>query len=482
MSANSKRSENEETAGASNDFESGLDYGAFAEDDPDFPEDHLDAEGTPGEKAASDTARSGEARSGETRADEARADEARADEEASGEGATTAVPRPAQAETRPLDDVTPVGTAASSPADASADAPAGTTGRSSSTADETAALPKTTAGSPAASPAAADSEESISAESQPVQSSADPAPAPVAQSPAPAAPEEEPYRPSYETAIAGGPVSRSDSGEAITDADLDEEVSRDKRGVSRVFQVIIAIFVPLMVTVAAIRLVASPAFLWIAYHRPGFPGDTFGFDTADRLLYGSYGMDYLFNAADSRYLSELAPGGEQLFTEAEVSHMTDVKMVMMISMGAGLFLLLLTLLFALLLRRWRPGGVARGFFSGAWVTLGLIAAGAVAAILSWQQFFDTFHRILFEDGTWTFSPDSTLIRLYPEQFWMDAGIAVVGLVAIIAILTLIITWPTKRRRARRQARLEEVYAIRREKLVAELTKDAEYSNAPKARR
>lgn len=465
MSANSKRSENEETARASNDFESGLNYGEFAEDEPDFPEDHLEDEGA----SAQET-------SGEAPQDQGGVAPPVTPDPADGD-ATTAVPRPSQDETRPLGDIAAVGTAA--PAGAAAtgdDAAADTTASTAAgTTSDTTALPKTTTASPVAgSPAAADSPETISAASSPKET------APAAASSAPAVQEEEPYRP-YEPAAVAGPVSRTESGEAITDADLDEEVSRDKRGVSRFLQVLIAIFVPLLVTVAAIRLVASPAFLWVAYNRPGFPEDTFGFDLADRLLYGSYGMDYLFNAAGSRYLAELDPGGEALFTDAEVSHMTDVKVVMLAAMGGGLVLLLLVLIFALLLRRWRPGGVARGFFAGAWVTLGLIAAAAVVAILSWQQFFEAFHRVFFADGTWTFSPESTLIRLYPEQFWMDAGITVVGLVAILAILTLIITWPTKRRRARRQARLEEVYTVRRKKLVAELTKDAEYSNAPTVR-
>ncbi|HIW99997.1 MAG TPA: TIGR01906 family membrane protein, partial [Candidatus Nesterenkonia stercoripullorum] len=268
-----------------------------------------------------------------------------------------------------------------------------------------------------------------------------------------------------------------DSGEAITDADLDAEVSRSKRGVSRFFQVLIAIFLPVIVIAAAIRLVASPAFLWLAYNRPGFPADTGDFGTGDRLLYGSYGVDYLFNAANSRYLSELAPGGEALFTADEVTHMTDVKWVIFWTMIAAAALLVLAVIFALLLRSWRPGGVARGIFAGAWVTLGLIVTVAVLAFLNFGAFFTEFHRLLFDDGTWTFSADSTLIRLYPEQFWIDAGIAVAAVVLIISVLALIMTWPTKRRRARRAARFEEVKARRREKLIAELNKDAGYSPA-----
>ena len=50
-----------------------------------------------------------------------------------------------------------------------------------------------------------------------------------------------------------------------------------------------------------------------------------------------------------------------------------------------------------------------------------------------------------------------LIRLYPEQFWVDAAV-VVGLVTLLAsLVTLVLTWPTRRRR--------ELSADRREQLL-----------------
>ena len=55
-------------------------------------------------------------------------------------------------------------------------------------------------------------------------------------------------------------------------------------------------------------------------------------------------------------------------------------------------------------------------------------------------------RGVFADGSWTFSLDDTLIRLFPSQFWIDAGIAIAGLVLLASIVTLVLTWPTRRRR------------------------------------
>ena len=226
-----------------------------------------------------------------------------------------------------------------------------------------------------------------------------------------------------------------------------DEALESPRTLSRVLQVLLAIFAPIVLLIAAIRLVASPVFLWLEYRRPGFPADDFGFSTEDRTVYGSYGLDYLFNLSNSRYLSELTSGeGQALFTSEEVSHMHDVKVVMLITMLAGLVLGLACLVFMIILARTRKGGIRRALFAGAvWLIVAMIGL-AVVAVLGWEAFFAGFHSLFFADGTWTFYASDTLIRLYPNQFWIDAGIAIAALTLITAIVTLVFTWPTRRRR------------------------------------
>ncbi|WP_258935155.1 DUF1461 domain-containing protein [Nesterenkonia pannonica] len=242
---------------------------------------------------------------------------------------------------------------------------------------------------------------------------------------APAA--DEPHRPERAAGALTTTAAARPADEEITDADIDEEVRKSKRGVSRFLTVLIAIFTPVLIIAAAVRFVASPLFLWVTYNRPGFPSDgsAWGLSTADRELYGSYGMDYLFNIASTEYLSNVLYDGEQLFTADEVAHMFDVKLVVWWIVTAGLVLALLVLLFLLMLRAWRPGGFARGLFAGAWVTLALIVAAGVLAILDWQAFFAEFHRAAFfwTDNPWSFDgAESGLLALYPNQFWIDAAI------------------------------------------------------------
>jgi hypothetical protein len=76
----------------------------------------------------------------------------------------------------------------------------------------------------------------------------------------------------------------------------------------------------------------------------------------------------------------------------------------------------------------------------------IIIGLGVLAVLGWEQFFTEFHRIFFANGTWTFSLQDTLIRLFPGQFWVDAGIVIGVLVLLASLITLILTWPTRKRR------------------------------------
>ncbi len=226
-----------------------------------------------------------------------------------------------------------------------------------------------------------------------------------------------------------------------------ESAANAKPVAPRVMQVLLAIFFPLILLILAVRAVTSPLFLWVEYNRPGFPGDGYGFSTDDRMTYGSYAVDYLTNWSGPRYLGDLVHrSGDKLFKDGEVSHMADVKLVILSTFGAGVLLVLVSLIAVLYLRRKSNGGVRRGLFAGSIITLVLILGLGTLAVLGWQQFFTEFHRIFFADGSWTFSLEDTLIRLFPGQFWVDAGMVIAALVLLAALVTLILTWPTRRRR------------------------------------
>ncbi len=259
-------------------------------------------------------------------------------------------------------------------------------------------------------------------------------------------------------AVAGGTGTPDVQGEdsAVVRPSAEEQAKRKaardkavntKPVLTRVFQVIIAVFYPIVLLVLAIRLVTTSTFLWIEYHRPGFPIDSFGFSTEDRLTYGSYTVDYLLNFAPPRYLGDLVNGiGNPLFLTREVGHMADVKTVIVMAFLSALLLAVIMAIGVIYLSRRSFGGNRRAFFAGSIATLVLIIALGVFAATGWERFFTDFHKIFFAQGTWTFYTDDTLIRLFPSQFWLDSGIFIGAFVLVVSSLTLAFTWPTRERR------------------------------------
>ena len=73
-------------------------------------------------------------------------------------------------------------------------------------------------------------------------------------------------------------------------------------------------------------MLLTPAFPQFEYRLPNFPPDEYGFTTADRLRWGTYGINYLLNDSDVSYLGALKfEDGSPLFSDRELSHMHDVK-------------------------------------------------------------------------------------------------------------------------------------------------------------
>lgn len=203
-------------------------------------------------------------------------------------------------------------------------------------------------------------------------------------------------------------------------------------------QIMMTLTLPFILVLGSVRLVMTPAFLQLEYRRPGFPEDNFGFSTEDRLKYGPYGVRYLTNNADISYLGNLKIEGEQAFKADELEHMEDVKVVtraaFQVLLLAGAFFTMSTIL---LVRqpstRYR---VLRGIQQGGGLTIALILILTALVFINWDFFFDTFHEIFFEAGTWQFYRSDTLIRLYPEQFWFDVSLVIGSLTIGASILCL----------------------------------------------
>lgn len=228
---------------------------------------------------------------------------------------------------------------------------------------------------------------------------------------------------------------------------------------SIIIKVFLTLTVPILLTIFSIRLVMSYQFLEFEYLRPDFPTDFYGFTTEDRLKYAPAGIDYLLNSEDISFLSELrlplekcwrpAPDATDcpMYEEGALKHMVDVKVVTETTFRVALTLTLIILGIFILAYRYPQYRfvIRRGLTYGSILTLSAIVTIVILAFTAWDFFFDTFHELFFEEGTWRFAFSDTLIRLFPERFWFDASITIGVFTTIGAILILILMWQWSKR-------------------------------------
>ncbi|MEA2037534.1 MAG: TIGR01906 family membrane protein [Nanoarchaeota archaeon] len=114
---------------------------------------------------------------------------------------------------------------------------------------------------------------------------------------------------------------------------------------------------------------------------------------------------------------------KDILNNREIRHLEDVRNTIKIMDILYYSLLIIFLVFLILLYR-----VDRSRFFYTLIDLFLYTGMIILlmslivsylAITDFDGFFTLFHRALFEEGTWVFSPDDTLIKLYPSAFFYD---------------------------------------------------------------
>ena len=187
---------------------------------------------------------------------------------------------------------------------------------------------------------------------------------------------------------------------------------------------ILIIFLPFAVILSNLRIFINPWFPTYEYSRQGFPEDTMGMDKETRIKLANRAIRYLVNTSDVTYLTQDTDNdGYPLYTERELRHMEDVKLV--VGRALGLWKIsMLMVIGALVWLYFKPNTdliIKNSLSYGAGViVIGIICILAYI-LINFDSFFTTFHQIFFESGTWTFSYTDMLIRLFPPKFWSDVA-------------------------------------------------------------
>jgi integral membrane protein (TIGR01906 family) len=134
---------------------------------------------------------------------------------------------------------------------------------------------------------------------------------------------------------------------------------------------------------------------------------------------------------------------QPLFTDAEISHMADVKelfskiytlqlgLIAVLVLTAVLFLKFSNRPFAFSLTLWFRRSVVLGSFT-------ILIVGGLS-LIAFDPLFTIFHRLGFPQGNWLFDPRTDfLVKIFPFGFWRDATLIIGALTIVeLALLTML---------------------------------------------
>lgn len=217
--------------------------------------------------------------------------------------------------------------------------------------------------------------------------------------------------------------------------------------INKILVVFLALFIPFIILMGGVRLIMNPAFAELEYDRAGFPLDPYGMETRERKQWAGYSIRYLTNSESIDYLGSLQNfKGQKIFTESELSHMVDVKNVVQKALLAWYIVIGLSVaIFGWFLIMGQWSSLRKAFQAGGWITLGLIGALLIFLLVSFDTLFTRFHQLFFTEGTWLFDESSTLIRLFPFEFWRDAFALVLIFTLLVGLILVLLTRKRKQK-------------------------------------
>ena len=218
--------------------------------------------------------------------------------------------------------------------------------------------------------------------------------------------------------------------------------------------VLVALAVPAILVVDGFRGLATDTFVEWELGRDGFPPDLYGFTVEQRTSLAKLGLRSIEPGTEGILLLERArlSNGAPAFEARELRHMQDVRSLFGAALRAQLVALIAIAVLGLLLWRTRlRTAVPAGLFAGALATVGIAVLAVPLILLGFDDFFTRFHEIFFSGDSWQFSSADTLIRIYPEQFWIDVSRIVAGFAVAQAMILGALSWWWLRTARRRNA-------------------------------
>lgn len=205
------------------------------------------------------------------------------------------------------------------------------------------------------------------------------------------------------------------------------------------------VLLPVFLLLGSVRFLTSQQYLALEYGKTNFPADPYGLTKSQRLTIASDNLRYVRENLSIEALSSQVLEGHSVYNSRELSHMIDVQNVFQSLWRVWQLTALLVLVTGFLLWKFADRtDLLSAIRIGGFLTSGIILGLGLLAIVAWQGWFTIFHQLFFQPGTWLFEYTDILIRLFPEKFWFDSALTLLGLSFIEGLLLAGFAWGWRR--------------------------------------
>ena len=130
--------------------------------------------------------------------------------------------------------------------------------------------------------------------------------------------------------------------------------------------------------------------------------------------------------------------GEPFFSEREVLHMVDVKVLMARTFDAGWAALGYIIAFAaaVIWRRRKESGrfLAKSVLNACGLVTAVVVVLAIIAVIGFDDAFRRFHLLFFTNDLWQLSSRDRLIQLFPQGFFFETTLLIGGSALALMVL------------------------------------------------
>ena len=155
-------------------------------------------------------------------------------------------------------------------------------------------------------------------------------------------------------------------------------------------------------------------------------------------------VDY-FNNDDELLETQVNFGNVPLYGQREILHMRDVKDLMLFVNNverATFGFLLIFVIAGLVVKGWQFMPLLRRVMIGAGIgTLITVVSVGIATAINFDAVFTQFHLISFANDLWLLNPNTSyLLRMFPENFFLDATLIIAGMTVIEFTVLFGLVW------------------------------------------